>query len=255
MTVDRKDLSKKLAAEYHAIVSRMEKLAGEIAPLQEELSKYFKHLPELERKFDTLYPVLEDLGPEVKAPSGMRWRDRHRDEPMKMLLQGYHYFDSHYKRIKKARALGIKPVRTDLFISRNCLTESERTFLRFTWPLYRKIAQKKDMILRQWDGLFEVKLDAEVKNIKLPEDQTTLGKLRALVKDKKVVSKDEASASAKTELKPVLSAKEFAEEIGKNPRTVKRYVEQGIIKANQNEAGRILGIPRSELDSFLKKTV
>ena len=134
MSVDRKDLSKKLAAEYHAIVSRLEKLAGEIKPLQEELGKYFKHLPELERKFDTLYPVLEDIGPEVKAPSGMRWRNWHKDERTKMSLQGYTYFDSHYKRIKRAKALGIKPDRPLLFISRNYLTESERTFLRFTWP-------------------------------------------------------------------------------------------------------------------------
>ena len=109
------------------------------------------------------------------------------------------------------------------------------------------------MILRELDGLREVKVDVEVGNIKLPEDQRTLGKLRALVKDKKVVSKDKASADAKTEPKQILSSKEFAEEIGKNPRTVKRYVDQGIIKANQNEAGRILSIPRSQLDSFLKK--
>lgn len=53
--------------------------------------------------------------------------------------------------------------------------------------------------------------------------------------------------------KQVLSRKEFAEKIGRNPRTVKRYVDKGIIKANQNEAGRILNIPRSQLDSFLKK--
>ncbi len=119
MTVDRKDLSKKLAAEYHAIVSGMEKLAEEIRPLQEELSKYFKHLPELERKFDTLYPVLEDIGPEVKAPSGMRWGNWHGDERRKMSEQGYRYFDGHSKRIKKAKALGIKPDRTALFISRN----------------------------------------------------------------------------------------------------------------------------------------
>jgi len=53
--------------------------------------------------------------------------------------------------------------------------------------------------------------------------------------------------------KPVLTRKEFAEKIGRDPRTVKRYVDKGIIKANQTEAGRILSIPRSELDSFLKK--
>ena len=53
--------------------------------------------------------------------------------------------------------------------------------------------------------------------------------------------------------KPVFSVKEFAEEIGRNPRTVKRYVDKGIIEATQNDAGRILSIPRSQLDSFLKK--
>ena len=53
--------------------------------------------------------------------------------------------------------------------------------------------------------------------------------------------------------KPVLTRNEFAEKIGRDPRTVKRYVDKGIIKANQTETGRILNIPQSELDSFLKK--
>ena len=53
--------------------------------------------------------------------------------------------------------------------------------------------------------------------------------------------------------KSILSVKEFAEQIGKSSRTVKRYVTQGIIKANQNDKGRILNITRSELDSFLNK--
>ncbi len=52
-----------------------------------------------------------------------------------------------------------------------------------------------------------------------------------------------------------LSAKEFAEQISKSTKTVKRYVEKGMIRANTNEDGRILGIPRSELDDFLKKPV
>jgi len=52
-----------------------------------------------------------------------------------------------------------------------------------------------------------------------------------------------------------LSVKDFAEEIERSTKTVKRYVEKGIIRANTNEDGRILGIPRSELDAFLKKTV
>ena len=53
--------------------------------------------------------------------------------------------------------------------------------------------------------------------------------------------------------KSILSVKEFAEQICKSSRTVKRYVTHGIIKANQNDKGRILNIPRSELDSFLNK--
>ena len=52
-----------------------------------------------------------------------------------------------------------------------------------------------------------------------------------------------------------LSVKEFAEQISKSTKTVKRYVEKGMIRANTNEDGRILGIPRSELDAFLNKTV
>ncbi len=52
-----------------------------------------------------------------------------------------------------------------------------------------------------------------------------------------------------------LSVKDFAEEIERSTKTVKRYVEKGMIRANTNEDGRILGIPRSELDNFLKKTV
>ncbi len=60
-------------------------------------------------------------------------------------------------------------------------------------------------------------------------------------------------AEATNREKPALSATEFAEEIGKSSKTVKRYVNQGIIRANQNKAGRILDIPRSELDSYLKK--
>ncbi len=52
-----------------------------------------------------------------------------------------------------------------------------------------------------------------------------------------------------------LSVKDFAEEIERSTKTVKRYVKQGMIRANTNEDGRILGIPRSELDAFLKKTV
>ena len=53
--------------------------------------------------------------------------------------------------------------------------------------------------------------------------------------------------------KPVLTRNEFAEKIGRDPRTVKRYVDKGIIKANQTETGRILSIPQNQLDSFLKK--
>ena len=64
---------------------------------------------------------------------------------------------------------------------------------------------------------------------------------------------DGVQEEANNREKPVLSRKEFAEKIGRNPRTVKRYVDKGIIKANQNEAGRILSIPRSQLDSLLKK--
>ncbi len=52
-----------------------------------------------------------------------------------------------------------------------------------------------------------------------------------------------------------LSVKDFAEKINKSTKTVKRYVEKGMIRANTNEDGRILGIPRSELDAFLNKTV
>ena len=52
---------------------------------------------------------------------------------------------------------------------------------------------------------------------------------------------------------PLMSVTKFAEEIGKSTKTVKRYVEKGIIQANKNKEGRILSIPRSELDSVLKR--
>ncbi len=73
---------------------------------------------------------------------------------------------------------------------------------------------------------------------------------------KPIIYQDEKTDQAKVRpQKKNLSVKDFAEKINKSTKTVKRYVEKGMIRANTNEGGRILGIPRSELDAFLKKTV
>ncbi len=73
---------------------------------------------------------------------------------------------------------------------------------------------------------------------------------------KPIIYQDEKTDQAKVRPKKEnLSVKEFAKEIERSTKTVKRYVKQGMIRANTNEDGRILGIPRSELDDFLKKTV
>ncbi len=103
--------------------------------------------------------------------------------------------------------------------------------------------------LTEYSKDFNCDLERGIKKA-LESDRFDFGEVKP-----KIYQEDQTDQEEIRPKKENLSVKEFAKEIERSTKTVKRYVEKGMIQANTNEDGRILSIPRSELDAFLKKTV